>query len=380
MAAMNTSKPLQIFRAGRHVAMSGQALDFSAADLAASASAYDPAKHEAPIVIGHPTLDGPAYGWIKSLTFADGLQATPDQVDPQFAELVAAGRYKKISASFFAPNSPQNPAPGVYYLRHVGFLGAQPPAVKGLRQPSFAADQEGVIEFSEQDDVDNASLWRRLREFVIGKFSLADADQVAPEYLVKSLEQAAQQEMLEAQQEAADPAATASGISPGFSDPQTKGDTMSAEEKARLAELESENTRLKAEAASREAAARHEANAAFADKLVNEGRLIPGHREFVVAFQDHVGAAATEATVLEFADGNGTKKCAPLVAFQEFLAAQPVAIDFAERSRDSGAATTNLKDPQAIVDAARKLQAERDAAGTSVSFAEAVALVTNAQS
>ena len=140
------TKPLQIFKPGRHTAMSGAALDFSVDDLAASAAAYDPALSEAPIVVGHPVTDAPAYGWVKSLAFAGGgLEAEPDQVDPAFAEMVAAGRFKKISASFYPPASKNNPAPGVYYLRHVGFLGAQPPAVKGLRAPSFAEGGDVVI-------------------------------------------------------------------------------------------------------------------------------------------------------------------------------------------------------------------------------------------
>ena len=63
--------------------------------------------------------------------------------------MVAAGAFKKISASFYSPSSPQNPVPGVYYLRHVGFLGAQPPAVKGLRNPAFADGEDGVISFEE---------------------------------------------------------------------------------------------------------------------------------------------------------------------------------------------------------------------------------------
>lgn len=33
--------------------MSGDVLEFSAADLATTAAAYDPARHEAPIVVGH---------------------------------------------------------------------------------------------------------------------------------------------------------------------------------------------------------------------------------------------------------------------------------------------------------------------------------------
>ena len=136
---MSTSKHLHIFKPGRQTAMSGAVLDFSESDLAASARAYDPALHEAPIVIGHPKHDAPAYGWVKSLAASgDGLNAEPHQVDADFAELVASGRYKKISASFYLPDAPNNPVPGVYYLRHVGFLGAQPPAVKGLKQAEFA--------------------------------------------------------------------------------------------------------------------------------------------------------------------------------------------------------------------------------------------------
>jgi hypothetical protein len=145
------TKLLQIFRAGRHTAMSGATLAFSDVDLEATAAAYDPAKSEAPIVVGHPTTDGPAYGWVRSLSFADGrLEAEPHQVDPAFAELVEAGRFKKISASFFTPGAANNPVPGVYYLRHVGFLGAQPPAVKGLRSPSFdgADTDEGILSFT----------------------------------------------------------------------------------------------------------------------------------------------------------------------------------------------------------------------------------------
>ena len=144
-----TNKPLQIFKPGRHTAMSGVALAFSESDLAASAAAYDPAVFQAPIVVGHPKTDDPAYGWVSALSFADGaLEASPEQVDPAFAEIVEAGRFKKISAAFYAPEAPNNPVPGVYYLRHVGFLGAAAPAAKGLRSPEFADAEEGVAESS----------------------------------------------------------------------------------------------------------------------------------------------------------------------------------------------------------------------------------------
>ena len=149
------AKPLQIFKVGVHTDGSNRTLHFSASDLAASAQAYDPQKHEAPLVVGHPSTDAPAYGWVHRLLFEQGaLEAMPHQVDAAFAALVNDGHLKKISSSFWLPDAPGNPVPGVYYLRHIGFLGAAAPAVKGLRTPTFSdADDTGVVtlEFSMQE-------------------------------------------------------------------------------------------------------------------------------------------------------------------------------------------------------------------------------------
>ncbi|WP_152663873.1 hypothetical protein [Sphingomonas sp. SRS2] len=72
----------------------------------------------------------------------DILVADPQDVDVSFAELVRAKRYKKVSAQFYPPNHPANPTPGVHYLKHIGFLGAAAPAVKGLREVSFSEEQQ----------------------------------------------------------------------------------------------------------------------------------------------------------------------------------------------------------------------------------------------
>ena len=80
--------------------MNGQALEFSESDLQATVGAYDPAKHEAPLVVGHPQHDLPAYGWVQSLQFNEGgIDATPAQVNTDFADMVAAGALRKISAT-----------------------------------------------------------------------------------------------------------------------------------------------------------------------------------------------------------------------------------------------------------------------------------------
>ncbi|MEC5207397.1 hypothetical protein QF022_002353 [Vogesella perlucida] len=324
MAVMNATKPLHIFKSGRQTAMSGAVLDFSESDLAASARAYDPALHEAPIVIGHPKHDAPAYGWVKSLSVStDGLQAEPQQVDADFAEMVRKGHFKKISSSFYLPDAPNNPVPGVYYLRHVGFLGAQPPAVKGLKQAEFADAEEGVVEFGDWGMETNASLWRRMREWLLAKFDQETADQVVPDWQIESIREAARQD--DAPRIAfADP--TDIPVSPTQTTQEERH--VTPEEKAAL---EAENAQLKqrlaaAEAATKSAAAakRHGEHLAYAEQLVGEGKLAPKHKDAVVAFLDF----AEGETAVEF--GEGAAKQPLATAFKSFLGDMPKLVDFGE--------------------------------------------------
>lgn len=339
MPAANTSNaaPLHIFKPGQHTAMSGVQLAFSETDLQATVAAYDPALHEAPLVVGHPKHDMPAYGWVQSLRFSEGdddlpsgMYALPAQVNPDFADMVAAGAFKKISASFYSPTSPSNPVPGVYYLRHVGFLGAQPPAVKGLRGPSFADGEEGVVEFNEWSDSDNASLWRALREWFIGQHGLEQADAVIPSYRVQSLERSAEAQLQAAM---ATPA-------PAFSDPHStqKESTVTEEEAAQLRqqneEMRQRLAQMDAQHAEQQRAAIHKDNAAFAEQLVSQARLLPAAVPAIVATLDHLAQAEEQ---VEFGEGEART---PLVqALRKALEAAPQHVAFGETAtRDRAAA------------------------------------------
>ncbi|MGE4402841.1 MAG: hypothetical protein AB7F61_14295 [Desulfobulbus sp.] len=142
---------MEVFRAGRHVAASGAERDWSVADLQQMADGYNPQKHEAPIVVGHPRDNDPAFGWVKALKVdGDKLLALPDQVAPEFTELVKAGRYKKRSISIYPDGT----------LRHVGFLGAQPPAVKGLKDIEFAGAAAETYEYADTEDAQMTELER----------------------------------------------------------------------------------------------------------------------------------------------------------------------------------------------------------------------------
>lgn len=133
----------EIFRTGTHTDANGVTREWTESDLDAIAAGYDASLYEAPVVIGHPVLNAPAYGWIEAVKrTGDKLLAKAKQLAPEFVELVRQGSYKKVSIAL----TPENK------LRHVGFLGAAAPAIEGLQTAEFASAPEAVAyEFSSEE-------------------------------------------------------------------------------------------------------------------------------------------------------------------------------------------------------------------------------------
>ncbi|MBF0309470.1 MAG: peptidase [Magnetococcales bacterium] len=306
-------KPIVIFRPGQHTDQGGATLTFTEGDLSACVAAYDPATHEAPLVVGHPQSNHPAYGWVEGLSLEGGrLLAHPRQVDPAFAEMVNAGRFKKVSASFYTPKSPINPKPGTLYLRHVGFLGAQPPAIKGLGDASFADGDEGVVTliFSEPQ----------------------------PE----------------------DP------IMPDPTQPDPQAAAIAEREKA-LAAKEAAFAERESKLKEAEATARKQAAASFAEGLAKDGRLLPRHKEGVVAFLESLPA---EGTISFAEDGKPVSK--PSAEwFRDFLGDLPVQVHYGEFAGPDKAPPSKA-DPAALAAAAQAWQFAEEQAGRSVTIVEAV--------
>jgi hypothetical protein len=337
-------KLLEIFRAGKRTAMSGETLNFSEAAIAASAAAYDPAIHEAPLVVGHPKHDAPAYGWVGALVNSgESLSAEPTQVDPTFQEWVDQGRYKKISASFYSPTSPQNPVPGVYYLRHVGFLGAMPPAIKGMKAIEFAEDESVLtFEFGDYADNLNADLWRSLRDWLIETTDAETADRVLPTYKIDSI--------LEMSMRPAEAV------------------TNYSEKPMALTEQELE-AREQAIALRERASTLKEQELQFSEAIdgaIKEGRVLavekPAHLKRLKML-----AAIPADSVVDFAEGK--TDYSPTAEYIAELKARPVVVNFGEISGGDPPEQTN--DPQAI---ATGIKAEIKAAkedGENLSFAEA---------
>lgn len=371
--------PIHIFRPGRHTAMQGRTLEFSAADLAATAAAYDPALHEAPLVIGHPAANAPAFGWVAGLRAdADGLFATPRQLEPAFAEEVRAGRYKKVSASFYAPDSPHNPKPGVFYLRHVGFLGAQPPAVKGLAPVQFAEgdDEAGcvTVEFAESPGLLRrlADVFRGLREYIVEKDGAETADRVLPAWTVSEL-----------QENAAQAAASATEI-PAFAEPPTKKETPMPETPATttataatpaapemavaFAEARQKADELAAQVAELRADARMTSARALVEQQVAAGRLTPAQTQGLAEFM----ASLDDELNFEFAEADGkTAGVTPLAFMTAFLQRLPKQVEFAEVSRDTHDQVDGLT-PRQAAQAALDYQEEARRAGRTISITDAL--------
>ena len=320
---------IEIFRAGRHVDDAGVAHDFSAADVASMASAYDPALREAPLTVGHPAHNLPAYGWVKGLSLTDSGRLAMDTraVEPQFAEMVQERRFPKRSACFYPPLNPNNPKPGSWYLRHVAFLGAQPPAISGLKDIAFAeADAAGAVSFSE-----------------------ADPSPVNPQ------EHSSMTEELKAKLAAAERLATDNQAALTAAQAATKAAT---EQLAQFAEAAAQQ--------------RHAGHVQFAEGAVTDARLLPKDKGALVAVLD----VLADAQPVEFAEGVSTKKITPVEWLKGLIAAARPVVSFGEFApgNDGSQAAGGAKGKtDAEIDTAAKAYARQN----KVSYAEALTAVTS---
>ncbi len=128
---------IEVFKSGQHQDSSGKINVFKDETLDKIAYMYnrkvkESSSFEAPLVKGHPKTDAPAYGWIQKLKRkGNTLLAMLKDVSPNLIDEVKKGMYKKVSIALYPD----------FMLRHVGLLGAMPPAVKGLKNVSFNSDE-----------------------------------------------------------------------------------------------------------------------------------------------------------------------------------------------------------------------------------------------
>lgn len=274
-------KWFEIFRTGKHTSLNGTEREYTESDLDAIVSSYDPAKNEAPMVVGHPKLNHPAFGWVKELKReGDKLLAYAEQIVPEFAEMVNQGLFKKRSIALNADGT----------LRHVGFLGAVPPAVKGL------AD----VEFGDGDTADGESF-----EFSSIGDPPPPAD--APPPTPPVAEQVDEKK----------PEQSSTG---GDNPPPAE---LSPEE---VAALKAELAALKAERAQEQATAARAEFASFIDGQMREGRVVPKLKEPLMKMYDTILSTGTnDGSFVEFAEGAN-----PVQQLREVIQSMPKHLLFSE--------------------------------------------------
>ena len=359
--------------AGREVAIDEGRLDRI---VAAHASA-DPA----PVVVGHPEIDAPAFAWIGALRrTGDRLQAKLRDIAPAFREAVEAGRYSGRSIAL------QGDA-----LRHLGFLGGRAPAVPGLAPTQFAAEADSVLAFAAAERPDGSTAlaaWseravlhaiartlRGVRERIIAADGVDAADAAITEFDLETIAEAAN---APPETDAARPAMAAPETMPATeTDPANDGqeDTVSDEEKAALAAKdaalaarESALTTREAEHAARDRLAA--ADAALAPHI-EAGRILPAERAGLAALLASLPDGGDETLTFAAADGTGEVREAPRAVLEHLLGALPKRVEF--RTLAGGAAPEAAReDSQAIAVEARALMASEAQRGVTLTPVEAV--------
>ena len=324
------ARPLHILRAGTWTDMHGRAVTLTPADLADIARHYDPTRHRAPLVVGHPKDSSPAFGWFAALRAEGGdLFGMPEQVDPAFAVAVREGRYPERSASLLPPAHPQNPVPTSWYLRHVGVLGGVAPAVKGLRGADLAAGDADII-----------------------TLNLA-----GPSWADPLLEPTPMPET-----SAADLAAQVADLEARAAAVEVQAKQLKVQE----AELEARAKALTAQAKAQEAASM----LAFCEHLADEARIRPADVAPLAAL---LLSLPTEPAADFAAPTDDTAApAAPGAFMQRFLSHLPPIVELAEVATKNRAKPQTAPDDSAIVSKARALHAAALAAGDPISFTVAV--------
>lgn len=368
---------VEVFKAGSHVDSSGKPCTFTQADLDQMVSNH--ALGAAPAVLGHPKHDAPAYAWVGEYKRdGDTLFARFKDINPAFEEGVKAGAYRNRSVSVYPDKSCG------WRVRHVGWLGAAPPAIDGLAPCEFAAPDAECLEFAAPGyslvwGLESAArLMRKLRDQLIAKDGLEAADATLPQWEIDSMNESA---------------ATARTQFDGASNATTHFNSTGATMNFTQADLD----KAKAEGEASAKAAAEAANAAVAANFaaaqtevvtlrkerqterINgqikewkaKGLILPadepGLREYMASLDD----AGQEFTFSKAEGGEGKKT--PAQFFSDFMTSRKPVVKLGGIKGDDQGDAIDGTDPQQLAQAARSFIKEQADKGITVSLPDAVA-------
>ena len=315
---------VEVFRAGTQTDSAGNTKTWTEEDLQTIASKYNnQSAHEAPLVVGHPKDNAPAFGWVEKLKAAGNtLLASFKQVMPEFVDAVKEGRYKKRSISLYNDMT----------LRHIGFLGAVPPAVKGLADIKFNADDDFVtVEFNEDNNgneyKDNnkkgeTKMTKELQE----QLDKANADIKTFNETVAKLEEDAKAKDAKIAE---------------YEEAAKKAEDKKPEEAPKKSEFEEAAEKRMLEMEAKLAASEKKNRIAeykeFVKDLHSQGKMVSECQDTIIDLME----ALHDKGEFEFAEEGETKKADILTKFKEYLEKQPTIVNMNEVNTD--AAKKNAK-------------------------------------
>jgi Fe-S-cluster-containing hydrogenase component 2 len=404
---MMNGKWFEVFRAGRQTDSAGHTQEWTEEDLDKIVAKYNAqSAHEAPLVVGHPEHNSPSFGWVEGLK-REGkiLYAKAKDIMPEFAELVRKGTYKKRSISLYPDMT----------LRHIGFLGGMPPAIKGLADIQFkSGEQATTYEFEEFKTYGRSPLQRLLGAFMDAMKAGGSGPKSRAQFCADCSAQVCTSccptsaiSMTEDKGAVIDPAkcnmcyacceacTMMNGPVNGMSNYNEKENEMKPEEvktlvteavaaavkplSTQLTAFSEENKTLKEEVAglrkqigeSDEASARRELEQ-FCESEEMRLRITPAQRPAIVTHMLNL----RNAEPVEFDDGQGGKvKRTQLDVYKDELKSLPEVVQFGELATGGRANQTlvNGMDAQTLATKAREYQDSEASAGRTVTMTQAVA-------
>jgi hypothetical protein len=318
-------------------------LDVTREDLQQIVENYQPEKRKVPLVIGHPQIDSPAYGWVDKFELAadDRLWAHVNEVEQTFATMLSKKMFTDRSAKVLTKPD------GTKQILHIGFLGAHPPAVEGLKPVELGEPEGEAIEVELGGfyfDSQIVSLARNIREYILERDGVEVADRVVPTWMLDTM---AESNLIES-----------NGASFAMAGENKEQTVDLAAREANLVERE------KAIAA-REAQQLETELAAFIDARISEGKVLPAQKEVYLTTMRTLASQPVELAA-------GEKS--PLESFKESLINLPKQVELAAQPEGVEAVELGAKEQAQKVIAYRN---EMRGKGIEISYAEAAEHVRN---
>lgn len=377
---------VEVFKAGDHTDSKGRDISFTRSDLDQMI-----ANHElgaAPAVLGHPKqhetaeekTGAPAYAWVEAYKReGDSLFAKFTDINPAFEAGVKSKAYRNRSLSVYKDKQHG------WRVRHVGWLGKEPPAIEGLAPVEFAGDEADSYEFSAPGyslvwGVESlAKLLRGLRDRSIEKDGLEEADRVLPQWQIDNAMECAARARTEFQEADGNSGRLFSqSDNPGGSMSFTQEQLDAAKEEARKKaqdEAKADFAAKEAELIKLQAERQSERIAAQIKEWKAGGKVLPAEETGLAEFMVAIEGADAEFT-FSAVDGKEAKKT-PAQFFAEFMAGRAAVVKLGRATREDNDPGPGLDktNPRAIAKAASEFKASEEKAGREISIDAAVAHV-----